>query len=102
MGIHEFRGRMRPPANQFGPMIERLDYVMLLPSVETCVGRVATREGHGFGDEPATRKMHDGFARAEIDARHVLVDPPDRPEQVVGMVLAARERGSLAYRCGPA
>jgi predicted ABC-type ATPase len=29
----------------------RLDYVILLPSVELCVGRVATRTDHGFTDE---------------------------------------------------
>ncbi len=82
--------------------VDSLDYVILLPSVECCVERVATRDGHGFTDEAATRQMHAGFARAEVDDRHVLVDPSDRPEQVVDTVLAARARGSLAYRCAPA
>lgn len=57
--------------------LESLDYVVLLPSVERCVERVRTRVGHGFTDEPATRKMHDEFSTATIDERHVLRDPPD-------------------------
>src|SRR5207244_9144575 len=56
--------------------LERLDYVVLLPSVERCVERVGTREDHGFTDEGATRKMHREFARADVEARYVLVDPP--------------------------
>lgn len=74
----------------------RLDYVVLMPPVELCVERVATRRGHGFTDEAATRKMHSEFARSDIDARHVVVDPPERPDAVADHVLAARERGSLA------
>src|SRR5918997_6739645 len=33
--------------------LDRLDYMILLPSVERCLERVATRIGHGFSDEPA-------------------------------------------------
>ena len=80
--------------------LERLDYVILMPPVEVCVDRVATRRGHGFTDEAATRKMHTEFARSDIDARHVMVDPPEQPECVADQILAARERGSLAV--GPA
>ncbi len=36
--------------------LELLDYVVLLPSVDTCVERVLTRRGHSFTDEAATRK----------------------------------------------
>jgi hypothetical protein len=49
-----------------------------LPDVERCVERVATRLGHGFTDEDATRKMHSEFARADIDQGHLIVDPPDQ------------------------
>ena len=48
--------------------LETLQYVVLMPSVEACVERVATRVGHGFTDEAATRKMHHEFAAAAVDA----------------------------------
>ena len=74
-----------------------LHYVILLPSVERCVERVATRDGHGFTDEAATRHMHDQFARAEIDARHVVHEPPDRVDQVADLILEGFERGSFEH-----
>ena len=76
--------------------LERLDYVMLLPTVERCVARVATRTGHGFTDEAATRKMHAEFVTAQVEPRHVL-DPRDRVESVVEQVLAAAAEGALSY-----
>jgi predicted ABC-type ATPase len=57
--------------------LESLDYVILLPSADRCVERVRTRVGHAFSDEAATRKMHQEFANAVIDERHVLRDPPE-------------------------
>ena len=75
--------------------LDHLDYVILIPPVEQCVERVATRQGHGFSDEAATRKMHDEFARADVGDRHVVADPPARPEALADYVLAAREHGSL-------
>ena len=64
-----------------------LDYVVLLPSVERCVEHVASRVGHGFTDEAATRKMHAQFSAASLDARHVL-DPPVGVERTADAVLA--------------
>jgi cytidylate kinase len=81
--------------------LDRLDYVVLLPPVDRCVERVATRTDHGFSDEAATRKMHREFAQADIDDRHVLGDPPDRPGEVADVMLAALSRGLLTYRVGP-
>jgi len=75
-----------------------LHYVILLPSVDTCLERVLTRQGHGFTDEPATRKMHDEFSRASIAERHVLRNPPDAPDEVADEVGARVERGVLTYR----
>ena len=77
--------------------LERLHYVVLLPSLETCVSRVATRQGHGFTDEPATRKMHGEFVGAEVDRRYVLADPPDDIAIVALEVLTRYEDGSLSY-----
>ena len=77
--------------------LARLDYVVLLPDVERCVRQVAERVGHGFTDEPATRKMHMEFARAQVDERHVLRDPPASAGEVAELVVSCREQGSLAY-----
>jgi energy-coupling factor transporter ATP-binding protein EcfA2 len=74
-----------------------LDYLILLPSVERCVQGVGTRQGHGFTDEGAARKMHDEFARADVDRRHVLLDPPDEPDDVVDLAMAALSSGALGY-----
>ena len=85
------------PAFAAASGLDGFDYVVLLPSLDQCRHRVATRPDHGFTDETATRKMYDEFARAEIAPRHVLADPPDRPEAVADLVVASRARGSLAY-----
>jgi cytidylate kinase len=77
--------------------LEHLDYVILLPPVDTCVRRVATRRGHGFTDEPATRKMHAEFADAQIADRHVLRDPPEDPAEVAALIKSARAAGELTY-----
>ncbi|HEX2040334.1 MAG TPA: AAA family ATPase [Acidimicrobiales bacterium] len=78
--------------------LDSVDYAVLLPAEDCCVERVATRRGHGFDDEAATRKMHREFASAAVERRHVFVDPPDRPEATAELVLTARAAGSLAYR----
>ncbi len=70
-------------------------YVVLLPSVERCVARVATRVGHGFSDPAATRRMHDQFATAAIDERHVLRDPPDGVREVGELVLRLVDGGHI-------
>jgi cytidylate kinase len=81
--------------------LAELDYVMLLPSVERCVERVATRQDHAFSDEPATRKMHAEFADAEIDPRHVFADPPDDLDALADAVLAATTAGTIAFAVPP-
>ena len=78
--------------------LDSLHYVVLLPTVERCVDRVATREGHGFTDEPATRKMHAEFARAEVAHRHVLADRPGDADTIVTEVLKRFNDGSLIYK----
>jgi cytidylate kinase len=78
-------------------ILERLDYVILLPDVESCVRRVDARRGHGFRDESATRKMHAEFVSAQIDGRDVLVDPPGDPEAVASLVEEKSGAGTLTY-----
>jgi cytidylate kinase len=77
--------------------LDYVDYVVLLPDVESCVERVATRQGHGFTDEAATRKMHSEFLNAAIDERHVLRDPPVGPAAVADVIGRARDAGELRY-----
>jgi hypothetical protein len=76
--------------------LERLDYVVLMPDVETCVTRVRTRRDHGFADEAATRKMHAEFAAARVDRRHVIDGPTGDVEAVAARISAAQARGDLA------
>jgi hypothetical protein len=76
---------------------DRLDYAMLLPSMDVCVEHVRTRDGHTFTDEDATRKMHDELARADIDTRHVLAELPDGPEAVADLIVGALAAGTLTY-----
>lgn len=88
------------PAFAAGTGLDRLDYVILLPSVDTCVQRVASRRDHGFSDEAATRKMHAEFVRGAAPERHVLHDPPGDAAAVATLIIAAREGGDLSYRPG--
>ncbi|HEY8526283.1 MAG TPA: AAA family ATPase [Acidimicrobiales bacterium] len=87
------------PAFAAATGLDRLDYVIILPSVEECVRRVTTRRGHEFTDEPATRNMHAEFAAAvaEVDDRHVLRDPPGGPEAVAALIESARAAGRLTH-----
>ncbi len=77
--------------------LDRLDYAILLPSVEVCVQRVATRRDHGFNDEPATRKMHAEFVRARVDDRHVLRSPLGDATAVAELIESAREARELTH-----
>ena len=77
--------------------LERLDYAILLPSVEVCVQRVAARADHGFTDEAATRKMHAEFDRARVDVRHVLRNPSGDATAVAELIESARQAGELTH-----
>jgi energy-coupling factor transporter ATP-binding protein EcfA2 len=77
--------------------LDHLYYAILLPSVDICVRRVATRREHGFTDEAATRKMHAEFASAPVADRHVVREPPDDPAAVAALIDSAREAGELTH-----
>jgi hypothetical protein len=77
--------------------LNRLEYVVLLPRVETCVQRVLTRRNHPFSDEAATRKMHAEFTSARIADRHVIHDPPNEAAEVAAIIESARSTGQLTY-----
>lgn len=74
------------------------DYAVLLPTVERCVDRVATRSGHGFDDEAATRKMHAEFAGDGTEARHRFDNGDEPPAATAERLLDARAAGSLLVR----
>ena len=76
-----------------GQMLDRL-----LPDVDVCAQRVATRTGHGFTDDAATRSMHREFAAAEVDERHVLRDLSGGPDAVAQAVLERQAGGALRWR----
>ena len=77
--------------------LESLDYVILMPPVDTCLARVVGRRDHGFTDESATRHMHRDFADAEIDARHIIDNGTASPDETADLVLDARRSGALTY-----
>lgn len=74
-----------------------LDYVVLMPDVETCVERVLSRSGHGFRSEAAARKMHAEFAAAIVEPRHVLGIGSESAAEVVDRIAAAADAGRLRY-----
>lgn len=80
-----------------GTGLDRIDYALVLPSVEECVQRVLERVGHGFIDEGATRHMHASFADASLDQRHVIADPPEDAEAVADVIEARVAEGTLTY-----
>jgi cytidylate kinase len=67
--------------------LSRIQYVVLLPSEDQCLARVATRTGHGFTDAAATRHMYRAFADADLDQRHLVRLPSDDPEVTAGLIL---------------
>jgi 2-phosphoglycerate kinase len=78
--------------------LDQLNYLILLPSLDRCVHQVATRIGHGFKDEDATRRMWAQFHDAEVPERHVLREPLEPVEEVTNWVRSAQDRGQLSYR----
>jgi hypothetical protein len=78
--------------------LAEFDYVVLLPPVERCLEGVGTRTNHGFRDFDATRQLHAEFVDADLDQRHVLLDPAGDPRDVAQVVLDRRERGDLTVR----
>ena len=81
--------------------VARLDYVVLMPSADTCVRNVLERTGHRFSDAEATRKMHVEFERAEVDDRHLVRIDDETVDEVAARVADARGRGDLAYEVSP-
>jgi adenylate kinase family enzyme len=77
--------------------LDRLHYVILLPSLDRCRHRVATRVGHGFADDAATARMHRQFVAAEVDARHLVADPPEGVDAVADLIVAGVADGRFLH-----
>jgi cytidylate kinase len=77
--------------------LDELQFVVLMPTVECCVERVASRSGHGFTDEPATRHMHAQFAKEPVAARHVLAGDEFDVPSAVTEIRRRFERDELQY-----
>ena len=77
--------------------VASLHYVVLLPTEQQCVERVAGRVGHGFTDEPATRHMHAQFAQADIARRHLLADWPGTAHDAAQEIVRRMRAGTLRY-----
>ncbi len=88
----------RLPEFHAGCRVDALHYAILLPSPQCCTERVATRPGHGFTDVAVTVDVHREFAEADIDARHVLWNPPKEIDGVVQLIQQRISDGSLVYR----
>jgi hypothetical protein len=74
-----------------------VDYAVILPPVEVLVERVATRRGHGFTDEAATRSMHAQFVGHAVDERHVIRATDASPSEVAAIITARRAAGELRH-----
>ncbi len=85
------------PAFAAATGVPGLHHVVLLPPEEECVRRVTARTGHGFVDADAARHVHRQFARAHLDERHVLPDPPGPPPAVAGAIRERLDRGTLRH-----
>ncbi len=77
--------------------VEQLHYVVLLPPQDVCVQRVETRTGHGLTDPDVARHMWREFHRADLDARHVLVDHDAQPDEIASEVADRLAQGSIRY-----
>jgi cytidylate kinase len=78
--------------------IDEFDYAVLLPSVDACVRRVATRVGHGFSDEAAARSMHEQFVTHRPADSHVIDDGSSNPDAIAGEIIRRRDHGLLRIR----
>jgi cytidylate kinase len=79
--------------------LAEISYIVLVPSEEQCLARVANRSGHGFTDAEAARQMYREFAAADLDDRHRLEEPPGADANAVAEAVLLRfRRGTLRFR----
>jgi cytidylate kinase len=74
-----------------------LHYVILLPPLEVCLERVQTRVDHAFRDQSATRDLHEQFAHAAVNSRHLITKPDQRPDQLAELISLNLNDGQFRY-----
>lgn len=84
--LDEFAGTVRAP----------LHYAVLLPPEDVALDRVRTRQGHGFTDLDAARRMHTDFRTCLLDPRH-LVTADGSAEEVAAQVRLGVDAGTLTW-----
>jgi cytidylate kinase len=72
-------------------------YAILLPPLEACLDRVRQRVDHGFSDLAVTRDMHQQFANADIDTRHVITKSDDSPAEMAERIAGRLSDGEFRY-----
>jgi cytidylate kinase len=77
--------------------LEAVHYAVLLPPLEVCVERVASRANHGFTDLDAAEHMWRDFDNTAADVRTHLVTDVANPEQLAQLIAERVEDGSLRY-----
>jgi len=80
-----------------GSGLAEVHYVILLPPLEVCLERVLSRVDHGFSDLAVTRDMHQQFANADIDTRHVITKSDDSPAEMAERMAGRLSDGEFRY-----
>lgn len=78
--------------------LDRLDYAVILPSLDACLERVRSRVAHGFSDPQAAASMHRQFAASDIDHRHVIADDAASPSDIAALIGDRRRHGLLGVQ----
>ncbi len=76
--------------------LPHVDYAVLLPPLDECLQRVATRAGHGFTDLDAAEHMWREFHDAEIDRRHLITDVAPA-EELARRIRRLAASGAIRY-----
>lgn len=71
------------------------DYAVLLPTLDVCQQRVATRGGTCFTDLAAAASMHRHFSAAELEERHLFRDQGSTPVETADSIRDALRSGTL-------
>jgi hypothetical protein len=68
-----------------------------MPSLDVCLERVRSRVDHGFSDLSVTRDMHQQFARARVDTRHLVTEPEEPPADLAELIALQLSSGRFRY-----
>ena len=77
--------------------LPELHYVVLMPPLDVCLERVRSRVDHGFSDLSVTRDMHQQFARARVDTRHLVTEADEPPADLAELIALQLSSGRFRY-----